>query len=130
GVSFAPVVGPIARPSGRALGAIAIGLVLLVAAAFIAPVSPVAVVAVGILFIGLVGYAGMLWPRAAIVVVVLSPILDRYLVSGVSPDELQGLTHFVSEGLLVAVTAALLVRAVRDGTLVPALRHPATPLLV
>ncbi|HEX2883706.1 MAG TPA: O-antigen ligase family protein [Candidatus Limnocylindria bacterium] len=119
------------EPRSLAAPALAIGLALaLVAAAIlVAPVSTAALVGIGLGLVALAGYATVRWPRAIIVVVVLAPILDRYIVSGLLPPEVVQLAQFLSEGLLLVVGVTLAVRAWRSGTLAPALRHPVTYLL-
>jgi len=112
----------LARPVLAAL----LGLALLVAAAIVSRVSIVGLAVVGVALVGLIGYASFTWPRATIVLVVLSPILDRYLVAGILPPELETTSHFLSEGLLLAVTISLGMRAWREGRLMAALRHPVT----
>jgi O-antigen ligase len=58
-------------------------------------------------------------------VAVLSPILDRYILAGLLPANLGTAAHISSEVLLAAVGLVIAARGARDGTLVPALRHPA-----
>jgi putative inorganic carbon (HCO3(-)) transporter len=83
------------------------------------------------LFIGAAGLlvaeaalASLRWPRAVLVGVVLSPILDRYLVPGLLAPDAELLAHFLSEALLLAVGGALLVQAARATSLRKALDHP------
>lgn len=83
------------------------------------------------LFIGAIGLlvaqaalASLRWPRAVMVGVVLSPILDRYLAPGLLPPDAEVIAHLLSEALLAAVGAALLVQAVRQGSLRAAIDHP------
>ncbi len=83
----------------------------------------------GVALVGLVAYAALIWPHAAIVLVVLSPILDRYLVSGLLPPEVVPASNYFSEAVLLAVTVAIVVRAAMEGRLVDAFRHPVTALL-
>jgi O-antigen ligase len=123
----------LARADPRSLTApalaIALALALVVAAILVAPVSTPALVTVGLGLVALAGYAAIRWPRAAIVIVVLAPILDRYIVSGLLPPEVVQLAQFLSEGLLLTVGLTLGFRAWRAGTLTPAIRHPVTYLL-
>jgi O-antigen ligase len=102
----------------------AAGLLLVIAAVVLAPISTAALVAIGVVLLGLVAYAAVRWPRAAIVVVVLAPILDRYVVGGLLPSAVEGVAHYLSEGLLVVVGLTLAVRAWRAGRLGQAIRHP------
>ncbi|MGZ8475244.1 MAG: O-antigen ligase family protein [Candidatus Limnocylindria bacterium] len=100
-----------------------------VAAVLVARVSTTGLVGAGLALIALVAYAAFRWPHPAIVLVVLSPILDRYLVAGLLPVEVAPLANYFSEALLLSVTLALLIRAAREGRLVAAFRHPVTALL-
>lgn len=77
-----------------------------------------------------VGLASLRWPRAMLVLVVLAPLLDRFLIARVMPDSVRGLTQYVSEGLLLVVGIVLLVQGWRAGRLGVALRHPTTWALV
>ena len=67
-------------------------------------------------------------PLAApmIVLVVLSPILDRYVVAGLLPSGLATITNNLSEALLLGVGLILAVQAWREGRLVEAVRYPST----
>jgi O-antigen ligase len=97
---------------------------LVVAAVLVAPISTAALVATGVALLAVVAYAAVHWPRAAVVIVVLAPILDRYVVGGLLPSEVEGVAHYLSEGLLAVVGLTLGVRAWRAGRLADALRHP------
>lgn len=77
-----------------------------------------------------VGLASLRWPRALLVLVVLAPLLDRFLIARVMPDSVRGLTQYVSEGLLLVVGIVLLVQGWRAGRIGAALRHPTTWALV
>ena len=81
------------------------------------------VVASGLL-VAQVALAALKWPRATLVVVVLSPILDRYLVPGLLPPTAEQLAHLLSEALLGGVGAVLVVQGARRGTLRAAMSHP------
>ncbi|MCA1588537.1 MAG: O-antigen ligase family protein [Chloroflexi bacterium] len=74
-------------------------------------------------------YAAFRWPHASIVLVVLSPIVDRYLVAGLLPERVVPVAHYFSEALLLSVTVPLLVRGAREDRLVAAFRSPVTALL-
>ena len=89
-----------------------------------ARMSPVAFVVFGLGLIALVAYSAVRWPRATIVVVVLSPLFDRYIVADVLPSALETVAHYLSEGLLLAVGLVIAARAWADGRLLGALRHP------
>lgn len=113
-----------ARPSPIALATIAAGGGLLLAAVVAAQYSIVAFAVIGLALVALLALASTRWPRALIVLVILSPILDRYLVGGLLPASVEELAHFFSEALLVGVGSVLLVRAARLGQLGAAFRHP------
>jgi putative inorganic carbon (HCO3(-)) transporter len=82
------------------------------------------------LLVAQVALASLRWPRAMLVVVVLSPILDRYLVPGLLAPDAEQFAHLLSEALLGAVGVTLLVQAVRRGTLRGAINHPTIALAV
>jgi O-antigen ligase len=119
---------PIARSPAAIVGAIVIVTALtgVIAAYLWTP----AFLLLGLLLVGLIGFSASRWPRTAIVVVVLSPILDRYLIVGVLPEELSLVTHVFSEALLVVVGLVVAYGAWRAGRLGPALRHPVSVALV
>jgi O-antigen ligase len=81
-------------------------------------------VAAGALLVAEAAFASLRWPRAALVGVVLSPILDRYLVPGLLAPNAEVLAHFLSEALLLAVGSALVAQAARQTSLRAALDHP------
>ena len=108
---------------------VAIALLVTVAAILLARVSTIGLVGAGLALVGLVAYAAFRWPHASIVLVVLGPIVDRYLVAGLLPVQVVPLAHYFSEALLLSVTIALLARAARQDRLVAAFRHPVTALL-
>jgi O-antigen ligase len=80
------------------------------------------VVAAGLL-VAEAALASLRWPRAALVGVVLSPILDRYLVPGLLAPDAEILAHLLSESLLLAVGVALVAQALRRSSLRAALEH-------
>ena len=100
--------------------------VLLIGAVVSARLSPAAFVIFGLGLIALVAYAAVRWPRTTIVVVVLSPLFDRYVVADVLPPALETVAHLLSEALLLAVGLVIAARAWAEGRLVEALRHPVT----
>ncbi len=116
----------ISRDTLRILLAMA-GLLILgiVAARF----STVVFIVIGIAL--LVALALVSWraPRLILLAMALMPIFDRYLISLLIPPALAPLTNFFSEFLLLLVAVVITVRAWREGHLLPALRHPATPLI-
>jgi O-antigen ligase len=85
------------------------------------------IVAAGLL-VAEAALASLRWPRAVLVGVVLSPILDRYLVPGLLAPESETLAHLLSEALLVAVGTALLAQAARRSSLRSAFDHPTVRL--
>ena len=115
-------------PSARV--AAAATAVLAVVAVLVAQVSTVAFVLAAAALLVLLGLAALRWPRAMLVALVLSPALvDLYAGQRLIPPAAQPVTRFFSEGLLLAVAAALAWAAVRKGTLLAALRHPFTAAL-
>lgn len=109
-------------PSAPVVGGLTVGLGIL--ALVVAQVSAAAFLAAGIGLLALLGSASLRWPRAALVVVVLSPALvDLYAGQRLLPGALQPVARFFSEALLVALTLALAFVAARRGTLLAALRH-------
>jgi O-antigen ligase len=81
-------------------------------------------IAAGGILVAEAAIASLRWPRAVLVGVVLSPILDRYLVPGLLPPDAEMLAHLLSEALLVAVGIALLAQAARRSSLRAAFDHP------
>lgn len=80
--------------------------------------------AVGAGILAALGYLSYRHPRPMLAAVVFTPIVDRYLVSLLIPQSLHGVTNYLSEALLLLVALSIGVRALRDGSLLPALRHP------
>ncbi|HSM37888.1 MAG TPA: O-antigen ligase family protein [Candidatus Limnocylindrales bacterium] len=80
--------------------------------------------ATGAVVLATLAYLSYRIPRAMLIAVVFTPIVDRYLVSLLIPESLHGLTNYLSEALLLLVAISIGVRAWRDRALVPALRHP------
>ncbi len=76
------------------------------------------------------GFLAYRFPRAMLIVVVFTPVLDRYLVSFIIPVSLHGITNYLSEALLLVVGLTIAVRGLREGTLLPALRHPMVAFLL
>jgi len=108
------------------LAAATLAVVLVVLAAIAARTWMPGFVLVGIALVALAAASAFAWPRAVLLVVLLAPVFDRYLVSGLLPDELGPIANLLSEALLIGVGAILVVRAWRAGTLAAALRHPTT----
>jgi hypothetical protein len=113
----------------RDVSPIAFGGLLVVLAAgtvMAARVSTTGFVLLAAITLVALGLAALRWPRALLVVVVLAPIVDRFIIMRVMPDDVRAYTQFFSEGLLAAVGLALLADGLRRGRLVAAIRHPAT----
>jgi O-antigen ligase len=83
----------------------------------------------GIGLVALVAVAAVWWPRTAIVLVVLSPIVDRYIVADVLPSSLETAAHYLSEAMLLAVGLIVAGRALVEGRLAAAFRNPVTVAL-
>ena len=110
-------------PSAPTVGALA--LVLSVVAVGVAQVSAAAFLAAGVGLLLLLGLASLRWPRAVLVVMVMSPaVVDLYAGQRLLPEALQPVARFFSEALLLALTLCLAAVAARRRTLVAALRHP------
>src|SRR5687767_676146 len=99
---------------------------LLIGAVVAARLSSAAFVTLGLALLALAAYSAARWPRASMVVVVLSPLVDRYIVADILPTTLETVAHFLSEGLLLVVGLVIAGRAMADGRLLVALRHPVT----
>lgn len=117
------------HPSPAALATLTGASLLLLATVIVGQVSAVGFVALGLAFVLLLAAAAWRWPRVVVMAVVLSPILDRYIVAGLVPPSLGFVAHVTSEALLAAVAVVLAIRGWRDGTLIPALRHPTVAAL-
>ena len=118
------------RSIAAPLGVVATALLLLIAATIAASASPAAFAVLGVCLVALVAVAAVWWPRTAIVLVVLSPIIDRYVVADVLPADLETAAHYLSEAMLLAVSLILAVRALIQGRLVAAFRNPVTVALI
>jgi putative inorganic carbon (HCO3(-)) transporter len=76
--------------------------------------------------LAIVALATLRWPRAMLVVIVLAPILDRFIIAPLISAQVGSVAQYLSEGLLAVIGIVLLAVAWRDGRVIPALRHPAT----
>lgn len=112
------------------LGVVVAAILLLAGATLASQSSPTAFVACGAALVLLVAVAAVRWPRTAIVLVALSPIVDRYIVADLLPDQIAAASHFLSEALLLTVAVILTGRAWADGRLVAVFRHPVTLALI
>ncbi len=70
------------------------------------------------------------WPQPVLVLVVVTPILDRFVAGRLIPAEAGAFAPFFSEALLLVVTAVIVAQAARTRTLLTALRHPASSALL
>ena len=118
------------RSIAAPLAVVAVALVLLVGATMAAEASPTVFAVLGIGLVAVVAVAAVWWPRTAIVLVVLSPIVDRYVVADVLPASLEAAAHYLSEAMLLAVGLILAGRAMIEGRLVAAFRNPVTVALM
>jgi O-antigen ligase len=118
------------RSVAAPLGVVAAALLMLVGATIAAEASPTAFAVLGIGLVAVVAVAAVRWPRTAIVLVVLSPIVDRYIVADVLPSSLETAAHYLSEAMLLAVGLILAGRALLEGRLVAAFRNPVTVALI
>jgi O-antigen ligase len=107
-----------------ALGMLAVGAV--VAAVLLARASSAAYLLFVVELLAIVALATLRWPRAMLVVIVLAPILDRFIIAPLISAQVGSVAQYLSEGLLAVIGIVLLARAWRDGRVVPAFRHPAT----
>lgn len=125
-----PLTGPSLR-GGRweawRVAALLAGVVLaMLAAAQVSTVLFYAIAAVLLVVLAVIAYTA---PQAALIGVIFAPIFDRYLASLALPSSLRDSTTYFSEVLLLLVGTGIAVRGLRDGRLVPALRHPVLAFL-
>lgn len=119
-----------ARNLAAPFAVVALALLLLIGATLAASASPTIFAVFGVGLVVLAAVAAIWWPRTAIVLVVLSPILDRYIVADMLPPSLETAAHYLSEAMLLAVSLILAGRALIEGRLVAAFRHPVTVALI
>lgn len=122
-------IGPL-RASPLGVGVAALAVALLVGAVVAGQGSTPGFLALGGLLVALLAGAAWRWPRVVLLLVVLAPILDRYILAGLLPARLGMAAHVSSEVLLGAVALVIALRGWRDGTLVGALRHRTVVALV
>ncbi len=115
-----------ARSLRMLVGGLAAGALLIIGTSIASRTWLPGFVLLALILVGLLAYATVRWPRPVIVLVVLSPILDRYVVAGLMPPRMATVTNNLSEGLLLGVGLILAIRAWRDGRLVEAFRYPST----
>src|SRR6059058_2980059 len=75
-------------------------------------------------------YAVFQAPRLMLLVVLFTPMLDRYIIGPLVPVDLRGVTNYLSEGLLLVASLVILFRGWRAGRLIAAFAHPAFALMV
>jgi len=104
--------------------ALSAGLVL--AAMLMARVSSEGFLVVALALLGMAAVGSLRWPRAMLVLVVLSPILDRFVITPSMPANVEGIGQYAAEALLAVVATVLAIVGLRNGRLLLALRHPTT----
>lgn len=123
-------VGPsgplVSRSTLRLIGLVLLAVGLAIAASH---VSRVAFYLAAALLLVVLAYLSYRSPRVMLIAVVFLPFGDRYLVSLLVEPSVQNLTDYVSEALLLLVSAVIVVRGIREGTLSPELRHPVVGML-
>jgi O-antigen ligase len=117
----------ISRDAVRLWGALVVaGLATLVAAR----ISLSGFIVMAAILLAVFAYVSYRAPRAMLLLMVLAPLVDRYIVRQTLPLNLQVYGDVASEGLLVIVGIAILIHGARTGRLLPAIRHPMTVLMV
>jgi hypothetical protein len=109
--------------------AVAVGLLVLgvvAVAVLLVRASSAAFVLFVVELLAILALATLRWPRAMLVVVVLAPIVDRFVIAPLIPAQIGSVAQYFSEALLAVVGTVLLAVSLRDGRLMPAIRHPAT----
>lgn len=112
--------------SPAALRTLVLAVLLGIATVVASWVSVFAFLALAIGVLGVVAYGAHRWPRTMLGVVVLLPIVDRFVIRLLLPPDVSQWARFLSEGVLGIVAAVISLAALRAGTFFPALRHPAT----
>ena len=111
----------------RLWGALVVAALATVAAAHVSTIGFVAMAAILLAVFAYVSYRA---PRPMLVLMILAPLIDRYVVRETVPANLQRYGNALSEGLLVIVAIAIVVHGYRSGRLWPAIRHPLTALML
>jgi hypothetical protein len=113
--------------SAVAVGLLALGLVAVAVLLLRASSAAVVLFVIELLAIlALAALATVRWPRAMLVVVVLTPIVDRFVIAPLISAQIGSVAQYFSEALLAVVGTVILAVSLRDGRFMPALRHPAT----
>jgi O-antigen ligase len=111
----------------RLWGALVVAALATVVAAHVSTIGFVAMAAILLAVFTYVSYRA---PRPMLVLMILAPLVDRYVVRQTVPENLQRYANALSEGLLVIVAIAIVVHGYRTGRLWPAIRHPLTALML
>jgi O-antigen ligase len=117
--------GILSAPSPRLMAAVCAGLTALTFVA--AQLSVVTFIAAAALLLGALAVATARWPKALLLVLVLSPpLIDLYAAERLLPEDVLSVARLFSEVLLLVVSVVIAFVAVRRGAFVAALRHPVT----
>jgi hypothetical protein len=106
-----------------------ISVAVVAAAVATAWISLGAFIAFAVLTLIVFAVGAVRWPRALLIAVALTPILDRFLLSRLLPPSVADYARYLSEALLLVVGIVIFVQAVRQRRVLAALRHPLTPAL-
>ena len=113
----------VSRETVRLWGLLAIAAAAAIVAGY---ASSVAFAAFALLLVAVFAYVAYRSPRGMLTLLVLTPLLDRYLIRNLVAPRWQAEAQLLSEGLLVLVAAAIFVHARREGRILDTIRHPAT----
>jgi len=106
-----------------------IAMGLIATAVVTAWISLGAFIAIAALTLLVFAVGAVRWPRAMLIAVALTPIVDRFLLSRLLPASVSDYARYLSEALLLVVTVAIFAQAVRQRRVAQALRHPLTAAL-
>jgi O-antigen ligase len=113
----------VSAETARLWGLLGLAAVAAIAAGY---ASSILFAAFALLLVVVFAYVAYRSPRGMLTLLVLTPLVDRYLIRNLVAPHWQSEAQFLSEGLLVLVAAAIFVHARRAGRLLPAIRHPVT----
>lgn len=113
----------VSRETVRLWGTLAVAAVAAIVAGY---ASSIAFAAFALLLVAVFAYVAYRSPRGMLTLLVLTPLVDRYLIRNLVAPRWQSEAQLLSEGLLVLVAAAIFVHARREGRLLVAIRHPVT----
>jgi O-antigen ligase len=117
-------------PARRHGGVMGLALVALAAGAVIATwLSPQLAAGLAVAALLLCAVAAWARPAEMLAVAAFFTLADPYVIRAITASATVATFPYQSELVLLAVGAPIAVRAVLEGRLVPALRHPATPFL-